>query len=82
MSNLGAQPATMGGQASRISAKQPMSQEDLRLSLSDDQRDALDAAVLKMQAQGGSLSAVVHVKRKDTGVVETHNLTFTPIKEQ
>lgn len=61
MSNhLGASPATMGGQAGRVSAAQK----------------AADEAIRRMQAQGGTLTAQVQVVRKGTGKVENWTLVF------
>lgn len=64
MSNLGAQDATVGGQADRISAA-----------------DKMAAALSRMQAEGGTVTAEIEIKRAGSGAVERHTLVFTPIKE-
>lgn len=64
MNNIGAGPATMGGQASRIPAAEK------QVSLEE------GAALLK--AQGGTLTAQVQVIRKGTGKVENYTVHMTP----
>lgn len=60
MNNLGAGPATMGGQAARIPA----------------QKVTPEQGAAMLQAQGGTLTAQISITRKATGKVEHYTLTM------